>query len=206
MQLDCPISVSFRRAQKLQVTVVGQVQFCKTMRNAWNSYAKNNSKCVKFICKKQCEMREINMQKTVRNASNSYAKNSAKRVKFICKKQCEMRQIHMQKTVRNAWNSYVKTVRNAKGISRCFLHRNLAHFQRFFFQENLQKNVWLFSTFFKLFHDVFYGTVCRDGKGGIPVKSRCKCGNPGRDCTEKTRFGSAKSTKSEIGAKVGKCR
>ena len=45
--------------------------------------------------------------------------------------------------------------------------------------------------------------MCRDGKGGIPVKSRCKCGNPDRDCTENNRFCSAKSTKSEIGAKVG---
>ena len=35
---------------------------------------------------------------------------------------------------------------------------------------------------------IFYGTVCRDGKGGIPVKSRCKCGNPDRDCTEKNSF------------------
>ena len=50
------------------------------------------------------------------------------------------------------------------------------------------------------------GTVRRDGKGGIPVESRCKCGHPDRDCTENNRFCSAKSTKSEIGAKVGKCR
>ena len=35
---------------------------------------------------------------------------------------------------------------------------------------------------------IFDGTVCRDGKGGIPVKSRCKCGNPDRDCTEKNSF------------------
>ena len=46
---------------------------------------------------------------------------------------------------------------------------------------------------------IFYGTVCRDGKGGlIPVKSRCKCLNPDRDCTENTRLCSAMSTKSEI--------
>ena len=45
---------------------------------------------------------------------------------------------------------------------------------------------------------IFYGTVCRDGRGGIPVKSRYKCGNPDRDCTENTRFCSAMSTKSEI--------
>ena len=32
------------------------------------------------MCKKQCNMREINMQK-----------NSAKCVKFVCKKQCKMR-------------------------------------------------------------------------------------------------------------------
>ena len=55
-------------------------------------------------------------------------------------------------------------------------------------QENLQKIVWQFSIFFKLFRDDFYETVCRDGKGGIPVKSRCKCGNPDRDCTEKNSF------------------
>ena len=35
---------------------------------------------------------------------------------------------------------------------------------------------------------IFCRTVCRDGKGGIPVKSRCKCGNPDRDCTEKKSF------------------
>ena len=75
-----------------------------------------------------------------------------------------------------------------------------------FLQKNLQEIIWQFSLCFKLFRDDFYGTVCRYGKGGIPVKSRCKCGNPDRDCTEKTRFCSAKSTKSEIGAKVGKCR
>ena len=75
-----------------------------------------------------------------------------------------------------------------------------------FLQESLQEIIWQFSICFKLFRDDFYGTVCRYGKGGIPVKSRCKCGNPDRDCTENTRFCSAKSTKSEIGAKVGKYR
>ena len=50
---------------------------------------KNSAKCVKLKCKKQCEMREIEMQKTVQNASNSYAKNSVKCVKLICKKQCD---------------------------------------------------------------------------------------------------------------------
>ena len=38
---------------------------------------------------------------------------------------------------------------------------------------------------------IFHGTVCRNGRGGIPVESRCKCGNPDRDCTENTRFCSA---------------
>ena len=47
------------------------------------SMQKNSAKCVKFMCKKQCEMRKIRMQKTVQNASNLYAKNSAKCVKFI---------------------------------------------------------------------------------------------------------------------------
>ena len=82
-----------------------------------------------------------------------------------------------------------------------FLHRNLAQFQRFF-QESLQEIVWQFSIFFELFRDDFLWNVCGDGKGGIPVKSRCKCGNPDRDCTENTRFCSAMSTKSEIGAKM----
>ena len=40
--------------------------------------------------------------------------------------------------------------------------------------------------------------LCRDGKGEIPVKSRCHSGNPDRDCTENICFCSAKSTKSEI--------
>ena len=75
-----------------------------------------------------------------------------------------------------------------------------------FLQESLQEIIWQFSICFKLFREDFYGTVCRYGKGGIPVKSRCKCGNPDRDCTENNRFCSAKSTKSEIGTKVGKCR
>ena len=140
---------------------------------------KNSAKCVKFMCKKQCKMRQINMQKTVRNAWNSCAKNK-----------CKMRQIHVQKTVRKAWNSL--------RISHCFLHRNLAHFQRFFFRKICKKlydNFLYFSSFFMM---IFYGTVCRDGKGGIPVKSRCKCGNPDRNCTGNTRFCSAMSTKSEI--------
>ena len=74
-----------------------------------------HAKCVKFMCKKRCEMRQIYVQKTVRNASNlcaktvrnarhQYAKNSAKCVKSICKKQCKMRQINMQKIVRKASN------------------------------------------------------------------------------------------------------
>ena len=60
------------------------------------------------MCKKQCEMRQINMQKTVRNAANLHAKNTAKCGKFTCKKHCEMRQIYMQKTLRNAANLHAK--------------------------------------------------------------------------------------------------
>ena len=69
-----------------------------------------------------------------------------------------------------------------------------------FLQESLQEIIWQFSLCFKLFREDFYGTVCRYGKGGlIPVKSRCNCGNPDRDCTENTLFFcSAMSTKSEI--------
>ena len=82
------------------------MQFDKFFRMSYTEvYTEENSaKCGKFTCKKQCEMREINMQKTVRNARNLCAKNSAKCVKFMCEKQCEMRQIDMQKTVRNASN------------------------------------------------------------------------------------------------------
>ena len=114
-------------------------------------------------------------------------KTTEKCVKFICKKLCEMREIHMQ-----------KTDRHARWISRFFLHRNLAHFQRFFFSKICKKmyaNFLYFSSFFVM---IFYWTVCRDGKSGIPVKSRSICGNPDRDCTENTRFYSAMSTKSEI--------
>ena len=129
-------------------------------------------------------MHQIYMQKT-----------TAKCIKFIWKKQCEMRQIHMQKTLRNAllfWKFSIFFCIWILRIFQCFL------------QENLQKFVWQFSIFFKLFRYDFYETVSRDGKGGsIPVKSRCKCGNPDRDCTENIRFCSAMSTKSEISQKNG---
>ena len=129
-------------------------------------FAKNSANCVKFICKKQCEMCEISMQKTVRIASNLYAKNSAKCVNFL-------------------------------QILRCFLQITLAHFS-VVFAGKLAENWMAILYIFKLFRDDFYVTVCRDGKGGISVKSRSNCGNPDRDCTENTRFCSAVSTKSEI--------
>ena len=43
-----------------------EIHMQKTVQNAANSCAKNSEKCEKFICKKQCEMREFNMQKTMR--------------------------------------------------------------------------------------------------------------------------------------------
>ena len=105
-----------------------------------------DAKCAKLICKKRCEMREINMQKTVRNAVNLCAKNRAKCVKLICKKRCEMREINRQKTVRNAVNLCEKNrAKCAKLIceKHCemrhfstnfpyFLHMNLAYFSVFF--------------------------------------------------------------------------
>ena len=139
---------------------------------------KNSAKCVKFICKKQCKMRQIHLQKTLRIASNSYARNTANCVEFMCKKVTAKCVYFLQ-------------------ILRCFLHIHEAHFS-VFLQENRQKIVWQFCIFFKLFREDFYGTVSRDGKCGIPVESRCKFGNPDRDCTENIRFCSAKSTKSEI--------
>ena len=151
----------------------------KTVRNAVNLCAKNRAKCGKFMCKKQGEMREINMRKTVRNAVNLWAKNSAEYGKFKCKKHCEM--CHFSANFPYNFGIWIWR------IFQCFL------------QESLQEIIWQFSICFKLFRDDFYGTVCRYGKGGIPVKSRCKCGNPDRDCTENTLFFcSAMSTKNEI--------
>ena len=104
------------------------------------------------MCEKQCKMREINMQKTLRNAANLCAKNSAKCGKFKCKKHCEMRYF-------SANFPYIFCIWIWR-IFQCFL------------QESLQEIIWQFSICFKLFRDDFYGTVCRDGTGGIPVKSR----------------------------------
>ena len=163
---------------------------------------KTTAKCIKLICKEQCEMREIYMQKTVQNAVN-----------LCAKKQCKMHEIYMRKTVRNAVNLHAKN--SAKcGKFMCKKQCEMRHFSanfpyifciwiwrifQCFLQGNLQKIVWQFFICFKLFRDDFYGTLCRDGQGGlIPVKSRSKCGNPDRDCTENTRFCSAMSTKSEI--------
>ena len=142
------------------------------------SMQKNSAKCVNSICKKQLQ-----------NASNSHAKNTAKCISLICKKHYKMRQIHMQKNTAKCV-SFLQ-------IFHIFLHMNFAHFS-VFFAGKFAEIVWQFSIFFKPFRDDFYGTVCRDGKGGIPVESRSKCGNPDRDCTENTRFCSAMSTKSEI--------
>ena len=128
---------------------------------------KNSAKCVKFICKKHCELRQIHMQETLRIASNLCAKKSLRNASIFCKF-CRVSCIYIRR------------------IFQCFL------------QENRKNIVWQLCIFFKLFRDDFYGTVCRDGKCGIPVKSRCKFGNPDRDCTENIRFCSAKSTKSEI--------
>ena len=107
----------------------------------------------------------------------------------------------MQKTVRNAANLC------AKNTAKCVTYLQIFHiFIAYEFgtfvsvfcrrvRRKLYDNFPYFSSFFVM---IFYGTVCRDGKGGIPVKSRSKCGNPDRDCTENTRFCSAMSTKSEI--------
>ena len=111
------------------------------MQNASNSSAKNTAKCVKFICKKHCEMRQIHMQKTLRIASNLCAKKSLRNASIFCKF-CRVSCIYVRR------------------IFQCFL------------QENRKNIVWQFCIFFKLFRGDFYGTVCGDGKCGIPVKSR----------------------------------
>ena len=112
-------------------------------------------------------MRQFNMQKT-----------TAKCVKFLCKKHCIMRQFPANFAV--------------------FLAYKFGAFSSVFRRKICRKLYGNFPYFSSFFVVIFYGTVCRDGKGGIPVKSRSKCGNTGRDCTEKTRFCSAMSTKSEI--------
>ena len=51
--------------------------------------------------------------------------------------------------------------------------------------------LWVFSTIKKTNitkRCYFYVTACRDGKGGISVKSRSNCGNPDWDCTENRRL------------------
>ena len=49
-----------------------EINMQKTVHNAANLHAKNTAKCVTFlqiyVQKKQCEVRQINMQKTVRIA------------------------------------------------------------------------------------------------------------------------------------------
>ena len=79
---------------------------------------RNSANCVKFIYKKQCELRQIYMQKTVQNAWNWYAKNSANCVKFRCKKTVRIAsnldaknsancvKFICKKTVRIAWIFY----------------------------------------------------------------------------------------------------
>ena len=121
------------------------------MRIACNLYAKNSAKCVKFMRKKKCEMREIYAQKTVRNACNLYAKNSAKCVQFMCKKQCEMREIYVQK------NS-AKCV-NLSANFAVFLANKFGTFRSVF----CRKIVCQFSIFSSFFMMIFNDKVCRDG-------------------------------------------
>ena len=143
------------------------------------------------FCKKQCEMLQIYLQKTVRNAANLCAKNSAKCVKFTCKKHCKMRQIHMQKNT-------------AKCVTFLqIFHINFAHFSVFFagkFAENCMAIFHIFQALSWWFlWDYVQGWERRVDPGqnaAIPIGIALK----------NTRFCSAKSTKSEIGAKVGKCR
>ena len=71
-----------------------------------------------------------------------------------------MRQIHMQKTLRNAL-LFCK-------FSIYILHMNFAQFSVFFAGKFAENCVAIFYIF-KFFRDDFYETVCRDGKGGIPV-------------------------------------
>ena len=73
-------------------------------------------------------MREIHMQKTTAKCIKFIGKNSAKCGKLISKKQCDMR------------NEF-------RGVFCIEIWR--------IFEENLQKVVWQFSIFFKLFHDDF---------------------------------------------------
>ena len=135
-------------------------------------------------------MCEIHMQKTVQIASNLYAKNSAKCVQFICKKQCKLRQIYMQKKQCE--------LREFSANFAVFLADKFGAFFSVFCRKNWQKIEWQFCVISIFFVTIFYVTVCRDGKGGISVKSRSNFGHPDWDCTENTRLCSAMSTKSEI--------
>ena len=109
-------------------------------------------------------------------------KTTAKCAIFMCKKHCILHQFPANFAV--------------------FLAYKFGAFSSVFRRKICRKLCGNFPCFSSFFVVIFYETVCRDGKGGIPVKSRCKCGNPDRDCTENTRFFSAMSTKSEIGVKV----
>ena len=66
----------------------------------------------------------------------------------------------------------LKADRHAKGISRCFLHKNLAHFSALF-SGKFAENCIEFSIFFKLFHDDFFMGLCA-GMGTAGSRS-----NPG---------------------------
>ena len=111
---QCNLNLAFRNCKK-------------QLQNASTSYAKNSAICVKFICKKQCKMREINM-----------------------KKQCEMRQLYVQKkTLRNA-SIFCKFSCEICGVSCISFRKNLAHFSVFFagkFAENCLAIFYIFQAF-----------------------------------------------------------
>ena len=83
-------------------------------------------------------------------------KNSAKCVKFVCKNHCEI--LHFSANF-------------AADFAVFLAHKYGAFFSVFRrkIDGKLYGNFVYFSSFFVM---IFYGSVRRDGKGGIPVKSR----------------------------------
>ena len=98
-----------------------------------------------------------------------------------------MRQIYVQKTLRNAL-LFCK-------FSIYFLHMNFAHFSVFFCRKICRKLYGNF-LYFSSFSVMIFMKLCAGmGKAG----SRCKCGDPDRDCTGNTRLCSGKKSLDCVG-------
>ena len=85
-----------------------EIHMQKTVQIASNLYAKNSAKCVQFICKKQCKLRQIYMQK----------------------KQCELREFSANFAVFLADNFGAFFSRFCRKIGRK-LNGNFVYFQAF---------------------------------------------------------------------------